>query len=71
MKTELLYFDIVDNKYLFPEPITSDGFLFIPNSGDTLFLNGWGYIVSSNEFSYEPGITKIVIQCIREKKKRK
>ncbi|MGZ9818139.1 hypothetical protein ACXM0N_19965 [Peribacillus simplex] len=71
MKTELLYFDLADDKYLFPEPITSDGFIFIPNEGDTLILNGWGYIVSRNEYSYEPGITKIVIFCMRENKKRK
>lgn len=71
MKTELLYFDLADDKYLFTEPITSNGFIFIPNQGDTLILNGWGYIVTRNEYSYEPGITKIIIICMRENKKRK
>ena len=71
MKTELWYFDIADNKYLFPEAIASDGFIFIPNEGDTLFFNEWGYIVSNKEYSYGPGLTKIVIFCGRERKKRK
>lgn len=71
MKTELLYFDLADSKYLFPEPITSDGFIFIPNTGDTLILNEWGYIVTRNEYRYEAGITKIEIFCMRERKKRK
>lgn len=71
MKTELRYFDIADNEYLFPEAIASDGFIFIPNNGDTLFHNGWGYIVSSREYNYEAGTTKIKIVCMRERKKRK
>ena len=71
MKTELRYFDIADNQFLFPEPIRSEGFIFIPNEGDTLFLDGWGYIINSKEYSYEPGLTKIVVFCSRERKKRK
>ena len=41
------------------------------NEGDTLFFNEWGYIVSNKEYTYGPGLTKVVIFCVRERKKRK
>jgi len=70
MNTELVYINLENDKQLFEEPITSTGFLFIPNEGDTLLLNGWGYIVSRKEFSYEQGVTRIIITCVPESKKR-
>ena len=70
MKIELNYFDMADNNPLFQAPIISDGFQFIPNEGDTLILNNYGYIVSQREFSYDNENTKITIFCVRERKKR-
>ncbi|MDQ0230192.1 hypothetical protein [Metabacillus malikii] len=71
MKIELTYYDITEKKYIFEEPITSEGFQFIPNEGDTLLLNNWAYVISRKEFTYDYGTTKITINCIRESKQRK
>ncbi|MBM7095232.1 hypothetical protein JSY36_05635 [Bacillus sp. H-16] len=69
--TELRYYDLGEKKEIFPEPVKSAGFMFVPAEGDTLLVDGWGYIVGQREFSYEQSITKITIFCSRERKKRK
>jgi hypothetical protein len=70
MKTELIYYDIAEGKEIFQTPIKSTGDLFIPIEGDTLLVDGWGYIVDRREFYYENDITKIIVFCTRERKKR-
>ena len=70
MKTELTYYDITEEKEVFQTPIKSTGDLFIPIEGDTLLVDGWGYLVDRREFYYENDITKIIVFCTRERKKR-
>lgn len=70
MKTELTYYDIAEEKEVFQTPIKSTGDLFIPIEGDTLLVDGWGYLVDRREFYYENDITKIIVFCTRERKKR-
>jgi hypothetical protein len=70
MKVELSYYDIAEEKYIFESPIKSTGDLFTPNEGDTLLVDGWGYIVDRREFYYENGTTNITVFCTRERKKR-
>ncbi|WP_062050777.1 hypothetical protein [Bacillus sp. JCM 19034] len=70
MKIELCYYDLVEEKYIFPTPINSTEVLFIPIEGDTLLVDGWGYIVGKREFHYENDATKITVFCTRERKRR-
>ena len=70
MKLELTYYDIAEDKDIFQTPIKSTGDLFIPIEGDTLLVDGWGYIVSRREFYYENDTTRIIVFCTRERKKR-
>ncbi len=70
MKHELTYYDIAEDKDIFQTPIKSTGDLFIPIEGDTLLVDGWGYIVSRREFYYENDTTRIIVFCTRERKKR-
>ncbi|RLL39988.1 hypothetical protein D8M04_19585 [Oceanobacillus piezotolerans] len=70
MKTELTFYDIAEDKDIFQTPVKSTGDLFIPIEGDTLLVDGWGYIVSRREFYYENDTTKITVFCTRERKKR-
>ncbi|TCN22619.1 hypothetical protein [Mesobacillus foraminis] len=70
MKTEITYYDIAEERNVFQSPIISIGDQFIPSEGDTLLVDGWGYMVSQREFYYENDVIKIKIFCVREKKKR-
>ncbi|MCP3027040.1 hypothetical protein [Halobacillus sp. A5] len=70
MKTKLIY-KLDNGKEIETHKVESEDYLFIPQRGDVLMYEGWGYQIGVREFSYMNDAIEITILGYRERKKRK
>ncbi|WP_026691025.1 hypothetical protein [Alteribacter aurantiacus] len=68
MRTNVYYVETTNDTEVVK--IQSEGYLFLPNEGDTLIHDGWGYIIDRKEFWYEQDVTKVMVYCTKERKRR-